>query len=98
MKKDPTKKRSDVRRKPSKRSAIFLIVGGLVVLGLGGWWLWPEASPLPGGMPRLALDRTEIDLGDLRFGRWAEPAFNITNTGNGLLTLESGPVRVVQGC
>lgn len=90
------KKRPNKPRKASRPRAVLLTVAVLVVLGLGGWWLWPEASA--GGTPKLALDRTEIDLGYLRFNAPAHAAFTITNTGDGLLTLKPGRVRVVQGC
>jgi len=92
------KKRPDNRRKGFRPSGVLLIGTALVVLGLGGWWFWPDASPSAGGTPKLALDRTEIDLGDLRFNTPAYAAFTITNTGDGLLTLKASPVRVVQGC
>ena len=91
------KKRPEKRRKRKGR-AIVLVVAVLVVLGAGGWWLWPGASPSAGGTPKLALDRTEIDLGSLRFETPAYAAFTITNTGDGLLTLEPGQVRAVVGC
>jgi hypothetical protein len=92
------KKRPDKRRKGSRPFAVLLIGAALVVLGLGGWWLWPNASPSAGGTPKLALDRAEIVLGYLRFNTPAHAAFTITNTGDGPLTLEPGHVRVVQGC
>ncbi len=92
------KKRPEKRRKQSRGRAVALVVAVLVVLGAGGWWLWPGASPSAGGTPKLALDRTEIDLGYLRFDTEAYAAFTITNTGDGVLTLEPGRVRVVQGC
>jgi len=91
------KKRPEKRPKRKGRS-IVLVVAVLVVLGAGGWWLWPSASPSAGGTPKLALDRTEIDLGSLRFETPAYAAFTITNTGDGLLTLEPGQVRAVVGC
>jgi len=92
------KKRPEKRRKRSKAPAIILAVVLLLVLGAGGWWLWPGASPSAGGTPKLALDRTEIDLGYLRFNTPAYAAFTLTNTGDGLLTLTTGPVRAIQGC
>ena len=92
------KKRPKERRKTSKRPKIVLIAAALIVLGLGGWWLWPDAALAPGGTPKLVLDRAEIELGYLRFNTPAQAAFAITNAGDGLLTLAAGPVRVVQGC
>ncbi len=92
------KKRPNKPRAASRPRAVLLTVAALIVLGLGGWWLWPDASPSAGGTAKLALDRTEIDLGDLRFNAPAYAAFTITNRGDGLLTLKPGRVRVVKGC
>jgi hypothetical protein len=92
------RKRANEGRKMSTRPKVLLIVAVLIVLGLGGWWFWPEAPPSAGGSPKLALDRTEIDLGYVRFNTLAQAAFTVTNAGEGLLTLAAGPVRVVQGC
>ncbi len=92
------KKRPEQRRRKSSGRWIVLVAIAVVVLGLGGWWLWPEPALAPGGTPKLALDRTEIDLGYLRFNTPAHAAFTITNAGDGLLTLSPGRVRVVQGC
>jgi hypothetical protein len=92
------KKRPEERRKGLKGPKIPLIAVVLIVLGLGAGWLWPDASPSASGTPKLALDRTEIDLGYLRFNTPAHAAFTIANTGDGLLTLKPGRVRVVQGC
>jgi hypothetical protein len=92
------KKRPKQPRKGRRPRALLLTVAVLIVLGLGGWWLWPDTSPSAGGTPKLALDRTEIDLGYMQFNARAYAAFTITNTGDGLLTLRAGPVRLVKGC
>jgi hypothetical protein len=97
-KREAMRKRGNEPRKASTRPKVLLIVAVLVVLGLGGWWFWPEAPPSAGGTPKLALDRAEIDLGYQRFNTSAYAAFTITNTGDGPLTLQAGPVRVVEGC
>jgi hypothetical protein len=44
------KKRPKERRKVLKGPKIIAAV--LIVLGLGGWWLWPDASPATGGAPK----------------------------------------------
>lgn len=92
------KKRRKLQPKSSRRPGVALIVAALIALGLGGWWLWPAAAPPPGAAPALALDRTEIDLGYLRFNTPAYAAFTITNRGAGPMTLAASAVRVVQGC
>ena len=92
------RKQPERQRTTSRGRLVALVVAALVVLGAGGWWLWPGVAPSAGGTPKLALDRTEIDLGYLRFETPVLAAFTITNTGDGLLTLEPGRVRAVVGC
>jgi hypothetical protein len=89
--------RSTTRRRTSGPRAVRLTMAALVVLGLAGAW-WPGASPSADGTPKLTLDRTEIDLGYLKFGTPARAAFTISNAGDGVLTLRAGRVRVVKGC
>jgi hypothetical protein len=86
------------RAKRPRSRAILVTLTALVVLVLGGWWSWPDASLSAGGTPKLVLNRTEIQLGYLRFNTPAYASFAITNGGDGPLTLKAGRVRVVEGC
>ena len=76
-----------------------LVALGLIAVGAVGLW-WPaQAGDASSGAPRLVLDRTEIDLGDLPFDQRATAVFTITNAGNGVLNIiEEPPVEVVKGC
>jgi hypothetical protein len=57
------------------------------------------AGAASSGTPRLVVDRTEIDLGDLPFDQRATAVFTLTNAGNGVLNIiEEPPVEVVKGC
>ena len=90
-------KEPQARRRPWR-----LVAGGALLLIAAGaasfWWL-SEAQNGPGRGPRLAVDRTEVDLGDLPFNAPARVAFTLTNAGGALLTLsENPPVRAVKGC
>lgn len=81
-----------------KRLWAALAVLGLIAIGVAG--LWPaEAGEASGGAPRLVVDRTEIDLGDLPFDQRATAVFTLTNAGNGVLNIMEEPlVDVVKGC
>jgi hypothetical protein len=78
-----------------------VIVAGLAVLGFGGALAWRafESPRASAGSPRLALDRTDVDVGYQRFDTPVRVVFTLTNTGDGpLRVLETPPVRVVAGC
>jgi hypothetical protein len=63
-----------------------LAVVGIIVIGTAGYWP-TEAGEASGSAPRLEVDRTEIDLGDLPLDRRATAVFTLTNAGNGMLNI-----------
>jgi hypothetical protein len=77
-------------------------VFGVVILAVavtGALAAWAGVEMAGGGTPRLALDRTEIDFGDVVFGRRVRASFTLTNTGRGPLVIEGvSPVRAIEGC
>ncbi|HSF29483.1 MAG TPA: hypothetical protein VLK82_03285 [Candidatus Tectomicrobia bacterium] len=72
---------------------------GLMVLSLSILW-WPaEAGDASEGAPRLVVDRTEIDLGDLPYGQRTTAVFTLTNAGQGVLKIIEDPaVEAIKGC
>ena len=86
---------------PRRRMRALIPLGLAVVIlgGAGAWWLWPSRDDVTTGAPRLAVDRTEIDLGYRRFDTAARVVFTLTNAGDGPLRLAEVPrVKAVQGC
>ena len=78
--------------------AAFGVVA-LVAAGVGAFWWFSEAQDSSGGTPRLLVDRTEVDLGYLRFEAPARAVFTLTNAGDGLFRLVEVPlVKVLKGC
>ena len=70
----------------------------VAVLG-AAWWGWDALVVAEGGTPRLAIERTEIDLGHLRYNTPAEATFVLTNAGEGVLRISRlGRVTAVLGC
>ena len=67
---------SHKRPQPRPRSSpwpLLLVTGGLVLLAVVGYWLWPgNASPKVNvevqGAPALKADREQVDLGDVKLG------------------------------
>jgi hypothetical protein len=81
------------------RAVILLGLAAVILGGGGAWWLWSKQNGVTAGMPRLAVDRTEIDLGYRRFDTAARVVFTLTNAGDGPLRLAEVPrVNAVQGC
>ena len=86
-------------RRGGMRTGVVLAIA-VVVLGGGAAWLF-SSSPHEAAArtPRLAVDRTEVDLGYRRFDSIARVVFTLTNAGDGPLRLAEVPrVKVVQGC
>ena len=76
-----------------------LAVLGLMVIGIAGCWWLAKAGEASDEMPRLVVDRTEVDLGDLPFEAPAKAVFTLTNAGNAVLKLAGEPeVKVLKGC
>ena len=60
---------------------------------------WPAASLPTSGTPRMVVDRTVIDFGDVPYERFVDAVFTVTNAGNGVLTIGKRPaVSATKGC
>ena len=69
------------------------------VAGITAYGLWPQVPLLTGGTPRLVVDRTTIDLGDVSYERFVDATFTLTNVGDGVLAIARQPVvAATQGC
>jgi hypothetical protein len=76
-------------------AAVVLIVGGVVLLSAPT----PPASPAVAGAPRLAVDRTAVDEGYVKFGTPVHETFRLSNLGSQPLQILGQPqVELVQGC
>ena len=99
------KNRIQPARKPGARSgALALAAAGIVLLGLAAFALWrgasaPKAAPEVTGAPKLKVDKSDVDLGDVQLGQTVEVAFELTNAGDRQLRFTDVPyVEVVEGC
>ena len=99
------KNRIQPARKPGARSgALAPAAAGIVLLGLAAFALWrgastPKAAPEVTGAPKLKVDKSDVDLGDVQLGQTVEVAFELTNAGDRQLRFTDVPfVEVVEGC
>jgi hypothetical protein len=96
--------------KPAARSRLplllILVFGGLLLLG-GAVWVWQSvqigadtgAAPTIVTSPKLAVDRTEIDFGQVPFNKVVKANFKISNEGGSPLQIIGAPrVEVITGC
>lgn len=87
------------RERAGRRLILLAVIIILVVLAGGGLWLWLGREGASGGTPRLAVDRTEADLGYRRFETPVRVVFTLTNAGDSPLRLTEVPrVKAVAGC
>lgn len=88
------------QRRRSRWPMLVAAVAVVAAVGAGvAWWrTTPEAS-IAGGMPRLVVDRTEIDHGYTRFETPVQASFTLRNAGDGVLQIAEAPqVKAVLGC
>ncbi len=89
------------RSRPSPRRAWRWAASGalaLIVVGASALW-WAAGSPDAAGPPRLVVDRTDVDLGDVRFETPARVVFTLSNAGDAPLRLKDAPRVVAKaGC
>jgi len=72
-------------------AAVILVVGGLTVL--------LTANNSGSGVPKVAVDRTEIDEGYQKLNSTIRTSFKLRNEGDGPLQILGEPeVKLVEGC
>jgi hypothetical protein len=83
-------------------AATLLIAGGLAILSTStptSPAARPAAPPQVTGAPRMAVDRTAVDEGYVKFGTPVHETFRLSNVGNRPLQILGKPqVELVQGC
>lgn len=77
----------------------WVVISGVLVVGMAAVW-WVSGGPnVWGEKPRLVVDREVVDLGDLPFETPARVVFTLTNSGEGTLRLAGVPrMEAIKGC
>jgi hypothetical protein len=71
----------------------------LITLGAAAFSGRPQSRDASSATPRLVVDRTDVDLGYLRFGVRARTTFTLSNAGDGVLRLKEVPRVIAKaGC
>src|SRR5688500_4662311 len=103
------KNRSSYRQpqaQPPQKRWWWLLVGlALLLVAAGGLLLWqplsaePDFVPEVSGAPRLAVDETTLDAGDVKFETPVQAAFRLRNVGDKPLQILDEPqVELIEGC
>jgi len=90
--------------RPSWPILLAAILGVLLIAG-GIWWGVDRGAAPPTDFvpqvegPRLAVDRTDIDLGVQPLDRYVSATFQVKNVGDTTLRIQEEPyVELVEGC
>jgi hypothetical protein len=104
-KKFESRRAAEKRRKRAQRTWLFLILGGVVLIGAallvfrGRTPSQPLAAVSVNGSPSLRVDKDKVDLGDVQLGQTVQVSFQLTNVGSQPLRFAQAPyVEVVEGC
>ena len=80
--------------------ALLALVVGILVLSKPGAQSSPTATPAQvTGKPQVALDKTQIDFGQVKLGKTVQATFRVSNVGDQPLKIVEEPlVEVQRGC
>ena len=79
-------------------AAVVLVIAGLVLVWNGSNTA-PGTEPDLAGAPRLAVDKTEVDEGDVKIETPIQSAFTLKNVGGQPLQIIGEPqVELIEGC
>jgi mannose-6-phosphate isomerase-like protein (cupin superfamily) len=99
-----SQKHKHLKPPPHRNRQLWIFLGGLavVVIGLGIWLMTkagPAEPPQVTGGPRLTVNQTLIDEGDVKVNTRVQTTFRLKNVGDQPLYLMSEPrVELVEGC
>lgn len=98
-------RRKNTQPAPRRFPWLWPAVGGalLIVISLVVWGVSsstrPAATPQATGAPRLAVDRTTVDEGYVKFNVPVRTTFRLSNVGDQPLQILGDPkVELVEGC
>lgn len=99
------KRAAPKQQRPASRAPLFIVLGGVVLIGLAVVLLAssgqpaPKATPEVTGAPSLKADKDKVDLGTVPLGQTVTVAFDLSNVGDQVLRFTEAPyIEVAQGC
>ena len=93
-------KQSRKQGNKSRLPLVLIIAAGVVLIAAGIFFARQgSGSPESGGTPKIAVDREEIDYGEVKLDTPLVFTINVTNTGDGVLRFKDAPyIEVQEGC
>ncbi len=106
MSQGKTKKYLKHKQRRSRWPALVFIGGGLILLFGAIYTLTrprqttqAQAPIEVSGSPSLKVDKEEVNLGDIKLGKYANVTFQLTNVGDKALKFSKTPyIEVKEGC
>jgi hypothetical protein len=95
------------RKQLQSRWPLLAIISGVLLLVVGGIYAVTRPRQLPqtnapidvSGAPNLKVDRVEVNLGEVKLGKWVDVSFQLTNRGDTALRFTKAPyIEVKEGC
>ena len=102
-----SKQRRSQPSKPATSPALYFIVGGVALFLIAIAVLVfnnagssdPAVNVTTTGAPALVVDKTEVNLGDVKLGQWVQAEFKVSNAGDQPLKFSEAPyISVKEGC
>jgi HYDIN/CFA65/VesB-like, Ig-like domain len=101
-----THAKKDQRRPAGSNLAVYLVLGGMVLVAAALFAVWksgqPETASVPvevKGQPSLKVDQERLDFGDVKLGQTVTASFTLFNAGDQTLRITGKPtIQVLEGC
>jgi hypothetical protein len=82
---------------------LFIMLGGALILIIAAFFAFQKNPgsfiPEVTGRPNLTVDKTSVDLGDVKLGNQVEVSFELKNSGDRPLQFSKKPyIELIEGC
>ena len=104
--KKPTYAKNNHNHSTKSNLALYIVLGGMVLVATALFALWKSSHPEPAsvpvevkGQPSLKVDQDRMDFGNVKLGQTVTASFTISNAGDQTLRITNKPyIQVLEGC